>query len=113
MPTKPLEVVLTIKLIVIESRQKINAFLHHHLEITVLKKHPVLEGIDTGIEAIMQTLAAKSVTRDLVALFVSLVHDCRHLFRGKGGRNHHLAVVSEVKLICSIQLDPICPVSDL
>src|SRR5882762_6263905 len=112
-PTKPLLVVLSIKLVVIESSQKINAFFHHHLDIAVLKKHPVLEGVDPGIEAVVQTFAAEGVTRDLMALFVSLVHDCRHFFRGEGGRNHHFAIVGEVKLVGSIQLDPVCPVRDL
>src|SRR2546427_3183731 len=91
-PAILLHVVLTIKLIVIESRHKIDSLLHHQLDITVVKIDAMLDRLHTGIQAISKTFAAKSMTRDLMAFFVSLVHNCRDFLRCEGGRNHHLPV---------------------
>src|SRR5713101_5530170 len=73
----------------------------------------MFDRFDTCVYAVMETLATKSVTRNFVPSPVSLVHDSVYFFRRERGRDNHFPVFSEMKLVCRVQLDPICAMRDL
>ena len=108
-----LHVVLSIKLVVIQSWHKVNAFLNHYLDRAVVKVHAVLDRFHTGIYAVVETLTTKGVTRNFVPFPMSLIHDRIYFFRSERWRDNHFPVIGEIKLVCRIQLDPICPMRDL
>src|SRR6202795_1155361 len=106
-------VLLTIELIVIQSGHQINAFLDHHLDLAIVKIPAMVDRFHASVYAVMQTLATKSVTRNLVSSPVSLVYDCIYFFCRERGWDNQFSVFGEMKLVCRIQLDPICAMRDL
>src|SRR5258708_29829611 len=93
-------VLLTIELIVIQGRHQINAFLDHHLDLAVVKIDAMLDRFDACIDAVMETLAAESMTRNFVPSPVSLIHDCIYFFRRERALNNHFPVFGDMKLLC-------------
>ena len=100
-------VLLTIELVVIQSRHQVNALLNHLLDLTVVKIHAMLDRFHARIDAVVQTLTTKRVTGDFVPSPVSLVHDSIDLFGSEGWRDIDLSVIGETKLVRRIELDPI------
>ena len=107
MPRILLHVALSVQLIVIKCRDKIDAFLHHHLDVSIFQIHSVLERIDSSIQAVAKAFPPKGVARNFAPFLVSLFHNRVDFFRRERWRNDHFAIGSEVKIVRRIQLNQI------
>src|SRR5437660_5686146 len=87
-----LHVAFTIKLVVVESRHKIDSLLYHQLDIAIFKIDSVFKRLDAGVQAVAETLSAKGVAGDFASLLVGLIHNRVHFLRRESRRDYHFAV---------------------
>ena len=73
----------------------------------------MFDGVHPRGETVVQTLATKRVTGNLVALVVGLFDECLNLFQRERRWNDHLAVRRKSEFVCGIKFDPIGPVHQL